>query len=95
MLSEDITGDNISEEPSTKKRKTTRLKKGTKVTEPEHEKQPGHETYPLNNFSLTISKCKGDVPLALLELIHNWIVSHCDKGGVATDVRKRAFNFLL
>ena len=82
-----------TEEPPAKKKKLNRLKRGTK--EKIEGKDPGHETFPINNFSLTISKCKGDVPLTLLELVHNWIVSHCEKGGVATEVGKRAFNFHL
>ena len=96
VLSKDVPDDNVSDgEPPTKKRRTNRVKKAGIHKDPDQDKEPGHPTYPLNNFSLTISKCKGDVPLTLLEVIHNWIVNHCEKGGVATEVGKRAFNFHL
>ena len=99
--------------------KKSRLTK--KVVNINDEKLPGDETFPVNAFSLTISKCKGksirislnchlsslmsamlfsscligDVPLPLLEVVYNWIVAHCVKGGIATEVGKRAFNFHL
>lgn len=99
--------DEIIETPTKRKRLTTKSSN--------EEKEPGDETFPVNCFSLTISKTKGncrnttnysnrvtflysntgDVPLPLLEVIHSWIVQHCVKGGIATEVGKRAFNFHL
>ena len=54
-------------------------KRPTKTTT-EPDKEPGDSSFPLNNFSLTLSKCKGDVPLALLDVFHKWIIEYCMKG---------------
>lgn len=37
----------------------------------------------------------GDVPLPLLGVLHKWITQHCVRGGISTEVGKRAFNFHL
>ena len=59
------------------------------------DKQPGDDCFPINGFSITISKLKGDVSHELLNVIGNWIKSHCVKGVVSTEVGKRAFNLHL
>ncbi len=59
------------------------------------ERLPGHSCYPMNNFSLTVSKTKGDVDSSLLEATHQWIETHCVKGGVATEVGSRAYRLHL
>ena len=63
--------------PPPKKARIARVRK-PKNAEPE--KEPGDDTFPLNNFSLTISKCKGDVPLPLLEIFYKWIADYYTTG---------------
>lgn len=55
-------------------------------------KEPGHFTFPVNDFSLTISKTKGDVDMTLLDSIQAFFEQYCIKGGVSTEVGHRAFN---
>ena len=59
------------------------------------EKPPGHSCYPLNNFSLTITKSKDDVSLDALDRIAAFIEDHCIKGGVSTEVGRRIFQLQL
>ncbi len=65
--------------PPKKKVRLSPKKKGVSGT-PRDEKQPGDPTYPVNSFSLTISKVKGDVPIELLQVMSNWIKQFCIKG---------------
>lgn len=58
-------------------------------------KPPGHEHYPINDFSLTVSKTKGDVCPTLIEVIYEFIKTYCLKGGVSTEVGHRAHNLHL
>lgn len=44
------------------------------------DKDIGHDSYPINEFSLTISKIKGDVHQIAIELLHNFIKETCIKG---------------
>lgn len=60
--------------------------------DPSAGKQPGHFTFPQNDFSLTISKPKGDVDLSLLDSIHTFFQTFCIKGAVSTEVGHRAHN---
>eukprot|EP01034_Spumella_vulgaris_P037734 gene37734-46561_t len=54
-------------------------------------KEPGHSSYPVNEFSLTITKTGEDVGLESLDTIGKFIVDHCLKGGVSTEVASRYF----
>lgn len=58
-------------------------------------KPPGHHTYPINDFSLTISKTGGDVELCVLEKVYEFLVKYALKGGVSTEVGNRAHNLHL
>lgn len=58
-------------------------------------KPPGDAVYPLNDFSLTVTKTGGDVSIDALDSIAKFIEEHCVKGGVATEVGQRAFAFHL
>lgn len=76
-----------------KKNKKTELKspKVKKVVD----KEPGHISFPVNDFSLTITKTNDDVGLDAFEAIGAFIKKHCIKGGVSTEVGKRKFQFHL
>lgn len=78
--------------PQKKPRGRPSKKKMTVQQEPEQEKQLGHATFPVNDFSMTISRSKGDVDLSLLDAIHAFFVKYCIKGGVSTEVGHRAHN---
>lgn len=69
--------------------------KTTAKTKAETYKSPGDTSYPLSDFSLTVTKTGGDVGLDALESMALFIETHCVKGGVATEVGQRAFNFHL
>ena len=58
-------------------------------------KPPGDSAYPINDFSLTITKTKDDVGLDALESIAKFIEEKCLKGGVSTEVGQRAFQLHL
>lgn len=58
-------------------------------------KGPGHPSFPINDFSLTITKSNGDVGLDAFESVAVFIKDHCIKGGVATEVGKRKFQYHL
>lgn len=58
-------------------------------------KPPGHPQYPQNDFSLTVSKTKGDIERFLLDTVHDFICKFAIKGGVATEVGHRAHNLHL
>jgi hypothetical protein len=58
-------------------------------------KVPGDSSYPVNEFSLTVTKTGEDVGLESLDTIGKFIVDHCLKGGVSTEVGQRAFNLHL
>jgi hypothetical protein len=56
-------------------------------------KKPGDETLPVNSFSLTISKIKDDVPIQLLQNLHeHFIQKYCLKGAIATETGVRIGN---
>lgn len=56
------------------------------------EKPVGHLSYPVNDFSLTVTKKGGDVVNNCLDLVFKFIEEHCLKGVAAFEVGKRAFN---
>lgn len=58
-------------------------------------KGPGHPSFPINDFSLTITKSNGDVGRDAFESVALFIKEHCIKGGVATEVGKRKFQYHL
>lgn len=66
----------------------------TKVTSQSF-KAPGDSAYPVNDFSLTITKTKDDVGLDALDNIAKFIEEHCIKGGVSTEVGHRVFQLHL
>lgn len=55
-------------------------------------KPPGHDHYPINDFSLTVSKLKGDAAVGLIDVIYNFIEEFGLKGGASTEVGHRAHN---
>ena len=57
----------------------------------EKPKVVGWSQFPINLFSLTITKKKDDVPSSLLPALHNWSVECCIKAAFATEVGSRAF----
>ena len=67
----------------------------TVSTVQQQRKLPGHPTFPLNHFSLTISKIKCDVELYLLDVLHAFLVENAVRGGVSTEVGHRAHNLHL
>lgn len=58
-------------------------------------KGPGHPSFPINDFSLTITKTNADVGRDAFESVAVFIKEHCVKGGVATEVGRRKFQFHL
>lgn len=58
-------------------------------------KPPGHPAYPTNDFSLTITKSKADVHTTAIDEVAKFMETHCIKGGVATEVGMRAFQYHL
>lgn len=46
----------------------------------EPEKLPGDSTYPLNSWSLTITKTGGDIAPELLDILASFLNGHCTKG---------------
>lgn len=58
-------------------------------------KPPGHSSYPINDFSLTVTKTKDDVGLDALANMDKFIQDTCIKGGVSTEVGTRAFQLHL
>eukprot|EP01031_Cornospumella_fuschlensis_P027563 gene27563-33289_t len=60
-------------------------------------KLPGDASFPLNDFSLTVSKTSGgDIPMPTsLDAIQAFIVDYCVKGAVSTEVGSRAFHLHL
>ena len=55
-------------------------------------KPVGHISYPINCFSLTISKIGGDVPTNLLDIVKIWMEAHCTRGGISLESGARAHN---
>jgi hypothetical protein len=51
----------------------------------------GWSQFPINLFSLTITKKKEDVPSTLLTALNHWSVECCIKGAFSTEVGSRAF----
>lgn len=49
---------------------------------PNGERPIGHDAYPVNEFSLTVTKIKGDVHLAAASCVHSFIKEFCIKGCV-------------
>jgi hypothetical protein len=58
-------------------------------------KEPGHSSFPVHNFSLTVTFSGSDVPLIFLEVISEFIQKYALKGGVSTEVGHRAFQLHL
>jgi hypothetical protein len=68
-------------------------KQAKKKPTTETTKQPGNNLLPINNFSLTITKTKDDVPQQLLtNIFKGFIEAYCIKGGIATEVGARLGN---
>jgi len=61
----------------------------------EQVKPPGDSTYPVNDFSLTVTRPKADVGQDALNAIGDFIEKTCIKGGVSTEVGQRMFNLHL
>lgn len=84
--------------PATARKSRGRPRKpmdSSSATAPAKAKMPGDLTYPVNDFSLTVAKTKADVPLVLLDVVHDFIVKYAIKGGVSTEVGHRAHNLHL
>lgn len=56
--------------------------KKAKKNPAEPDKLPGDVTYPLNSFSLTITKTGGDIAVELLDILDSFIRNHCTKGTI-------------
>lgn len=83
-----------SAEPA--KRGRGRPPSASKISPETAERLPGHSHYPVNDFSLTISKIKTDVPIGLLDIIYDeFYRAYCLKGGISTEVGQRAHNLHL
>lgn len=103
--------DTVEEEPAPKKRgrplgstnKTKALPKIKKVQVSKaaakkkkiFAKLPGDSSYPIHDFSLTVTKSGQDVGADALHNVYKFIQDYCLKGGVATEVGQRAFNHHL
>lgn len=97
------------EEPVAKKRKPGRPKGSTKpkaapkvkvskaaaLKKKIFEKLPGDSSYPVHDFSLTVTKTGQDVGADALHNVYKFIKKYCLKGGVSTEVGQRAFNHHL
>ena len=57
-----------------------------------NEKPIGHRSFPLSNYSLTISKGSVDVPYETLDIIESFLKRDTQKGGAATEVGARNHN---
>ena len=58
-------------------------------------KPPGHHTFPINDFSLTITKTGGDIELYIMDKVHDFIVTYALKGGISTEVGHKVHNLHL
>lgn len=56
---------------------------------------PGDSRYPVNEFSLTITKKNGDVHIEAVDVIGKFITDHCLKGAISTEVGPRVHNYHL
>lgn len=63
-----------------------------KIQKTVEEKLPGDLTFPETDFSLTITKTGEDVSLELLDILYEFLLQYCVKGGVSFEVGARAFN---
>ncbi len=80
-----------SDEPQQKKQRgRPRKERADDISASWKNRKPGDDHFPVNNFSLTISKCGGDVDLYLLDRVHGFLQEFCIKGGVSTEVGHRA-----
>jgi hypothetical protein len=72
----------ISQQKAKTKLSNTTANKSKKSTKSAaaHEKLPGDITFPLNSFSLTITKTGGDIAVELLEILEAFLKQHCTKG---------------
>ena len=90
----DFIDDGVEEDiplpPKPRGRPTEKQKKKEDIFKP-----PGDSAYPINDFSLTITKTKDDVGLDALESIAKFIEEKCLKGGVSTEVGQRVFQLHL
>jgi hypothetical protein len=59
------------------------------------DKPPGDSAYPVNDFSLTVTRTKADVGLDAFQAIGDFIDKFSIKGGVSTEVGQRMFNLHL
>jgi len=69
--------------------------KGKTAAVKEVEKPPGDPTYPVNAFSLTITKSGKDISLDCLDIVDAFIKQYCLQGLVATEVGKKKFQLHL
>lgn len=74
---------------------TARANASSASADTKKETLPGHINFPINDFSLTITKTCGDVAFHCLEIIFSFIKQYCLKGGVSTEVGHRANNLHL
>ena len=95
-----------SENKVTKKEKTTKPTRGPgrpkkkvqiDLSDEVEEKLPGDASFPITDFSLTVTKvAAGDVPMpSTLDCIHAFLKQFCIKGAVSTEVGSRAFHLHL
>jgi hypothetical protein len=70
-------------------------KTGAAALAPVTEKLPGDPSYPINNFSLTVTKTGSDISLDCLEIVDAFIKEYCLKGLVSTEVGTKKFQLHL
>ena len=95
IASEDLSHKELQEEQvekGTKKRKSPGRPSIKERKIKLEEKPVGHLAYPVNDFSLTVTKAGGDVAITTLDLVFKFIEEYCLKGMAAFEVGKRAFN---
>lgn len=87
------TSDMMTATPTKKPR--GRPRSGAAVPMTKYTNPPGHPHYPINNFSLTVSRLKQDIAPTLLDVIHTFLSQYAIKSGLSTEVGHRAFNLHL
>lgn len=81
--------------PKKRGRPPTGRAKSAAKTKADTFKAPGDSSYPVNDFSLTVTKTGGDVSRDAIDRVAEFIEKYCLKGGVSTEVGQRVFNLHL
>jgi hypothetical protein len=79
---------------ATKKISNNKPKKNSKSND-NLEKFPGDKSFPVNCFSVTVTKNGGDIQTEYLDIMDNFLKQHCLRGAFSLEVGTRAFNLHL